>query len=153
MLSPQHITKGTAVALMVGAFAAPAASAVPIGGYSRQDKQVSSQPQHVTAAPVAGYSRQDKQVSPSTQPRPVASDPTTPALPAWASSGAAAFHAGLSPTSPAVARATGPGDAFDWGDAGIGGGLMLSIVAIGGGVLLVQRRPRRTGKTTAVATG
>ena len=32
MLSPQHITKGTGVALAVAALAAPAASAMPIQG-------------------------------------------------------------------------------------------------------------------------
>jgi len=129
---------------------------MPVGGYSPQEKQIrpSTQAQPITTGPTAGYSRQDKQLSPSTQSRRVtAGDPTAPALPAWVSSGAAAFHAGPSPTSPAVARAVGPGDSFDWGDAGIAGGLVLSIVAIGGGVVLVQRRPRRTRETTAVATG
>src|SRR5689334_20297703 len=133
MLSPQRITNGTAVALAVGAIAAPVASAAPIGGYSRQDKQLTTSAE---AGPVT------------------ASHPTAPALAAWASSGAAAFHAVSSPSSPAVAWADASSGGFDWGDAGIGaGGLVLSIVAVGGGVVLLQRRTRRTGKTAAVATG
>jgi hypothetical protein len=135
MFSVQHITKGAAVALVAGALAAPVAS----------------------ASSFAGYSRQNKQVAPSTRSAPVtAVAPSARLLDTPYSNRAigSPFNHVSSPGSSAVARATGPGDGFDWGDAGIGaaGGLVLSIVAIGGGLVLVYRRPRQTG-TTAVATG
>jgi hypothetical protein len=171
MLSHHHISKGTAVALAVGAFAAPVASAEPFGGIPSQDKPLSpsTQSRHVSAADqfarragswqsrsIAGYSRQDKQLSASAQSAPAAplagysrQISPRPVLPASATPGAAAFYAVSSPGSPAVARATSPGDGVY---AGIGAAGVLAIVAIGGGLVLVERRPRRT-KTTAVATG
>ena len=131
MFSPQHIAKGTAIALTLGAIAAPAASAGPI-----QD-QLAAQPRHTHVAgsvPVAAsklvYARQDKQLAPSS---PV----QTPTI-----------------ASPVVPRATSPTGSFDWGDAGIGaaGGLVISILGVGGAFALSQRRTRRTG-TSVIATG
>jgi hypothetical protein len=58
------------------------------------------------------------------------------------------------PTKPTAAHATGPtivritarDTGFDWGDAGIGaaGGLALSLIALGGGLAVSQRRGRHT---------
>jgi hypothetical protein len=167
MLSPQHITKATAVALVAGAFAAPLASARGFGHYVGQDKQLSpsAQSQPVAAdaaftdpfAPIGSYSRQDKQLSPSTQSAPVTAATLSARVSDTPYSNRAIgspFNSVSSPGSPAVVRATGSGDSFDWGDAGIGAGgaLVLSIVAIGGGLVLVRRRPQRTG-TTAAAIG
>jgi hypothetical protein len=46
-------------------------------------------------------------------------------------------------STPTVAAA--PGDGFDWGDAGIGAGAVLGIVALGGAGLLTLRRHREVG--------
>lgn len=96
MFSPQSVAKGTAIALTLGAIAAPAASAGPI-----QDQLV-MQLRH----------------------------------------------------TPAVQPATSTTDGFDWGDAGIGaaGGVVVSILGVGGASALSQRRTRRT-VTSAIATG
>jgi hypothetical protein len=150
MLSPQHITKGAALALTVGAFAAPVASAAPIADYSRQDKQVSPSTQQglppILPAPnpsqSAAIQRAEQQ----------AAQGRAHTLPNSATYSNAETNAYLSrsPVLPVKAQDGG----FDWGDAGIGaaGGLVLSIVAIGGGLVLVQRRERQTG-STAVAIG
>jgi len=43
---------------------------------------------------------------------------------------------------------------FDWGDAGIGaaGGLALAMLGVGGGLAISQRRERRSGASTRVAS-
>jgi hypothetical protein len=47
---------------------------------------------------------------------------------------------------PSPTRVSGP--SFDWVDAGVGaaGGLGLSVVLVGGGLVLTQRRGRRMGR-------
>jgi hypothetical protein len=49
--------------------------------------------------------------------------------------------AGVSPT---IVRVTAPSRGFDWGDAGIGaaGGFALSMIGIGGALIVSQRRTR-----------
>jgi hypothetical protein len=147
MFSPKHISRVTAVALVAGGVAVPAASAMPI---------TYSPPTHLTApafsgrgshpfgpnrsvpvatSPVASptYSRQDKQVVPSSPTQaPVTATPT-------------------------VVRVSNPGGGFDWGDAaiGAGAGIGLSILGIGGAFAL-QRRSRKPAigtSASAVATG
>jgi hypothetical protein len=93
-----------------------------------------SQQQQLQAAarPPAGqlkYARQDKQLVPSSP-----SQAPVNAVP---------------PSAPAAT----PSEGFDWGDAGIGaaGGLVISVVGIGGALALSQRRTRGTRPTT-VAT-
>ena len=143
MLSPQHITRATAMALAVGAFAAPAASAGPIADNAaaqlRQTQVVASvrgshpfgpnRPVPVAAKslPSPTYSRQDKQLAP--RPAPLA--PVNASAP--------------------VVRVSNPTGGFDWADAaiGAGGGVALSILGIGG-ALALQRRSR---KPAAVQTG
>ncbi len=69
-------------------------------------------------------------------------------------------RAGTQPPGPAIDRSAprativrvSPGSGgFDWGDAGIGaaGGLALSMVALGGGLAVSQRRTRRSESATA----
>jgi hypothetical protein len=139
MFSPKRITPAATVALALGAIAAPAATAGPIGDNVTVQLrpapalQRAKPSQPVPANPTAGapaYARQDKQLVPSS--------PTQ-----------APFTA-----APTVVRASNPNASFDWGDAGIGaaGGLVLSIAALTGGLALSQRRARRTG-TSTVATG
>lgn len=55
------------------------------------------------------------------------------------------------PQTPVVRIAT-PASGFDWGDAGIGaaGGLGLAMLGLGGGLVISQRRPRRTRGTTGL---
>jgi hypothetical protein len=49
-----------------------------------------------------------------------------------------------------IVRVPAPGG-FDWGDAGIGaaGGFGLSMLAIGGGLVITQRRDRRSNGPAA----
>lgn len=58
-------------------------------------------------------------------------------------------------TQPAVqvVRVSAPGG-FDWGDAGIGaaGGLGLSMLAMGGGLVVTQRRGRRLNGSAATTS-
>src|SRR6185437_2330796 len=46
----------------------------------------------------------------------------------------------------AVVRITTPASGFDWGDAGIGaaGGIALSMIGLGGALVVSQNRARRT---------
>jgi hypothetical protein len=55
------------------------------------------------------------------------------------------------PQTPVV-RVITPASGFDWGDAGIGaaGGLAIAMLAVGGGLLISDQRPRRTRTTTNV---
>jgi guanyl-specific ribonuclease Sa len=50
----------------------------------------------------------------------------------------------LPPNNQAVVRVQAPGGGFDWGDAGIGaaGGFALSMIGIGGALVVSQRRTR-----------
>jgi hypothetical protein len=127
MISPQSITRVTAIALTAGAIAAPVASAYPPRTAPSQGAAAVGQAHQPT---VASYTRQDKQLAPSS--------PSQPAVNA----------------APASAPAGSPSGGFDWADAGIGaaGGLAISIVGIGGALALSQRRVRRT-RPTAVAAG
>jgi hypothetical protein len=55
------------------------------------------------------------------------------------------------PQTPVV-RITTPASGFDWGDAGIGaaGGLALSLLGVGGALVISHQRPRRTRDTTGL---
>ena len=156
MPSPQRITKATAVALAVGALAAPVASAGPIAdnAYSLQDKQLSPSTQSlgVQGAPPILPAPNPSQSAAIQRAEQRAAQGLAQALPNSAKYSTAETNA--YPIRSGVVRVAATNGGFDWGDAGIGaaGGLVLSIVAIGGGLVLVQRRPR-TDKTTAVATG
>jgi hypothetical protein len=127
MFSLHHFGKGTALALTLGAIAAPAASAMPIGGIPTQatarhavavHRPVGATPNYVAAdlAPAPIYSRQDKQLIPSSPaPAPVNAVPTA-----------------------------NPSGGIDWTYAGIGaGGGVALLLAIGGGLAASQRRTRR----------
>jgi hypothetical protein len=55
-------------------------------------------------------------------------------------------------TSPTIVRVTAPSRGFDWGDAGIGaaGGFALSMIAIGGALVVSGQRTRRARPTKAM---
>jgi hypothetical protein len=137
MFSPHHIIKGTALALALGAIAAPIASANTVT-YSRQDKQL------ITNVGVR-----------ASQPRPPVI-PNTPysnrALGVSRNDGY--YGTAVSSTAHLLPLATTTNDSFDWGDAGIGaaGGLTISMLAVGGALALSQRRSRRTGAPAVVAS-
>jgi hypothetical protein len=137
MTTHRHIISSAAVAVAVAvAFAMGTAPAlaqplVPDGGpYVRQEKQlVSPRSKSVSPTIVSGsYVAQEKRVigasSPSTAPS----------------------------TGPSIVRVSPASGGFDWGDAGIGaaGGFALSMLGIGGALVLTQRRTR--GGETALTS-
>jgi hypothetical protein len=87
-------------------------------------------------APTAVYSRPDKSLIPVTAPSPT--DGTVVKQSA----------------SPPIVRIQAPVSGFDWGDAGIGaaGGLVLSMIGLGGAFGVSQYRTRRTRNTTALTS-
>lgn len=162
MFSPHQITKGAALALAVGAVAAPAASAYPIGDNGTQAPahaapavRTASLGAHPITPPFL-YWQQDKQFVPS-RPAPPATNPA--ALPPGTGMGqtgaAAAYVAAHRLHTPAQVSpaALSPAGSFDWGDAGIGaaGGLALAMLGVGGGLAFSQRRSRRSGRSVALA--
>jgi hypothetical protein len=137
MFSLQRITRVTAIGLAAGAVAAPVAAARParmapntglaaVSASQQQQLQAATHP----AAAVHTYARQDKQLIPSSP------------------------SGGPVSTAPASAPAATSGSGFDWADAGIGaaGGLVISVVGIGGAFALSQRRSRRTRPTAVAAS-
>lgn len=62
------------------------------------------------------------------------------------------FHSAVH-AAPAAPQ-TSPNGGFDWADAGIGaaGGLVLSLLGVGGALAISERRTSRTG-ASAAATG
>ena len=146
MFSPQHITRAAAVALVAGAIAAPAASAMPT--HFRHPLGGPNHPVSVAANPLGSptYSQQDKQLVPSSPTQaPVTARPTVVRV------------------SNPISR-FGPPPAFGFrgadnlGEAALGAGAVVFVIlGIGGAPALLQRRTRkragvRTGKP-AVATG
>ena len=137
MFSPKHIIRVTGVALVACAVAAPTALARParytpptfgrhVALASSATPAAKSTPPAQAQAPT--YSRQDKQLVPSS--------PTQAPAPA----------------APTVVSSSNPNGSFDWSDAaiGAGGGVALSIIAIGG-ALGLQRRSRRPGIRTSAS--
>ena len=121
MLSPNHFTRGAAVALSLGAIAVPAASARPA-----RFEPVQAQARHATVAatPPARYARQDKQL--------VSLAPANNA------------------SAAAPAAISGSGFDWGDAGIGAAGGLAISIVAVGGAVGLSHRRTRKAGTPAAV---
>ncbi|MBV8943507.1 MAG: hypothetical protein JO321_09780 [Solirubrobacterales bacterium] len=80
------------------------------------------------------------------------------AIGAVAAPAACAQPARMAPNRPLVHKAqvvpTSGTAGFEWGDAGIGaaGGLAISVLGIGGALVLSERRTRKTG-TSAAVTG
>lgn len=55
-------------------------------------------------------------------------------------------------TSPTIVRVTAPSRGFDWGDAAIGatGGVALSVIGLGGALVISGQRTRRPRPTKAM---
>jgi hypothetical protein len=107
---------------------APASSAPAAHGASAQRIDAHRTP------PV--YSRQDKSIVPA--------GPTS-----TSGEGSARVSA-----PPPVVRVEAPDRGFHWGDAGIGAavGLALSMVTLGGTLVMLHRRTRRTRHSTALTS-
>ena len=122
MTTTRRMTTTAVVLLSLAAAGAPAAGARP----------AYDPPTAANQAPASLYSRPDKSTI------------------AVGSPSSAALVAKTSVPQAAVQIQT-PKSGFDWGDAAIGAAaaLGLSIVALGGGVTVAQRRDRRTRHSTA----
>jgi hypothetical protein len=115
MSTSHRITTTAAAVLALAAVGTPAATA------GSPDAAVATA---TRSAPATVYSRQDKSII------PVSSRSTS-------ADGAS--------TEQAVVRIQTPPSGFDWGDAAIGaaGGLALSLIAVGGALVVSQRRGHR----------
>ena len=82
---------------------------------------------------------------------PNSRDPVVPIRPAPepAMVAPAPSHVGRGPV---VVQLTTGGSGFDWRDAGIGaaGGIALSMIGLGGALVVSESRARRTRRTTAL---
>jgi hypothetical protein len=123
MTTHHRIPTTAAVVLSLAAASVPTATARPVDDPATPVHQ----------APAAVYSRPDKSLIPV----------------ATADGGQAA---GTANAPQAVVRIQTPQSGFDWGDAGIGaaGGIALSMIGLGGALLVSQNRARRTRRTTAL---
>lgn len=142
MFSAQNITKLTVVGLAVGAFAAPAASAMPFGGIPSQ----ASAAQRAPATPQANYLAQARQLKAGSA-RLYYRNVTAKQLAADLAKSPNATPV----TVPVAVRHANPSSTGnDWAYAGIGAGgaMVLVLLAIGGPLALQRRRP----EPTAIAT-
>jgi hypothetical protein len=141
MTTTHRIGKTAVLILSLAAAGAPAASAQPIGvntanptnGQSSTAARPNPDEQIVTGATANRtsariYSRQDKSIVSATSPS------TTAGSIAKASA------------APSAVRVQAPATGFDWGDAGIGAasGLALSLIGLGGALVVSQHRNRNT---------
>jgi hypothetical protein len=113
MSTSHRITIAAAAVLALAAVGTPAATA------GSPDAAVATT---TRPAPATVYSRQDKSIIPVSS-RSTSADPST---------------------EQAVVRIQAPPSGFDWGDAAIGaaGGFALSLIAVGGALVVSQRRGR-----------
>jgi hypothetical protein len=138
MTTTHRIATTGLLILSLAAVAAPAASAMPVGG----DTAGAPKP-----APVAAYSREDKSIIVATTP---ASTPTTSGPRSEVVSGGG-YGSGTA-AAPTVVRVVDGNSGFDWVDAGIGavGGIALSMLALGAAHGVSQHRTR-TRHTAALS--
>jgi hypothetical protein len=173
MTTTHRITATAAVLLSLATASAPTAGArpadyvppdnqTPASIYSRPDKSMASVNSPSSLDGGSAPNPTLPPVLPSIKPAQIAAIDQTErqaaayALPSGSQFSNAETNAYADTTnrdikSAAVAAAT-PRTGFDWGDAGIGaaGGLALAILGLGAGLVISQRRPRRTGHTTAL---
>jgi hypothetical protein len=171
MVSHQHITKGTTVALVVGAIAAPAASAGPIAdSTAAQQHQTQVVYPRVVGSVTGSHPFGPNRPLPAAgQYVPRAAGQPTGAVPIAANPPSSSTHSPQdkqlvpkSPTpapvtpGPTIVQVSNPSGGFDWADAGIGaaGGLVLSVLGLGGSLALHRRsrKPTLRPGESAVAT-
>lgn len=119
MTTTQRISTSAVLVLSLAASAAP-------GAFARQYDQGAAS----AASPApAAYSPQDKSL-----------------LPPPAASASSLATAAKASTPPRIVHVTAASGGFDWGDAGIGaaGGFALSMIGLGGVLVVSGRRPRRS---------
>ena len=145
----RHVNlKPFAVAGVLGAcaFAVPSASAMQdLASPDARDARPVAQHQ-IVSTDLRSPDAQDA-VSVAQQPRTVSSDLRSPD--AEDAGGNTALQSYATPTVVHVSSSNG----FDWGDAGIGAGGMLAVVAIAVGGSLVITRRRSTGSGVSPAAG
>jgi hypothetical protein len=133
MLPNRRLNKAAAVAIVLSAIAAPAASAkFDLNDASRT----------ATASQVV-RPNPDQQLSPAARLN------ATPRSEVVSGGGYG------SPTvPPTTVRVITPNRAFDWGDAGVGaaGGIALSLLAVGVALVVSSRRSRRSKRAAAVTS-
>jgi hypothetical protein len=146
-----HRTTTTALLILsLAAAGAPAASARPIGGETASAAK---------PPPAAVYSRQDKSTIPATAPstpaRTAAKDgsASTPTTSGPRSEVVSGGGYGSGTAAPTVVRVVDGTSGFDWADAAIGvaGGIVLSMLGLGGAHGVAQYRTRRTRHTAALS--
>ncbi|MGZ4231869.1 MAG: hypothetical protein ACXVVQ_10625 [Solirubrobacteraceae bacterium] len=148
-MTTTHRTTTTALLILsLAAAGAPAASAMPAGA----EPVGPAKP-----APAAVYSRQDKSTIPATAHSTAAgtaandgspSTPTTSGPRSEVVSGG-----GYGSGAPTIVRVVDGNSGFDWADAAIGaaGGIVLSMLGLGGAHGVSQYRTRRTRHTAALS--
>jgi hypothetical protein len=118
-----------ALAIPAGAVADPSAS-----NYSRADAIAAGLEESSQSTSGSDYNGQALIASPNDSTPPV-SEPST-------ASGYSSLNAttGPSPDQPTFVSSPASGDEFDWGDAALGAGAAMALVAFGGAALLTVRR-------------
>jgi hypothetical protein len=150
-MTTTHRTTTTALLILsLAAAGAPAASAMPIGG----EPASAAKP-----APAVVYSRQDKSTIPATAPSTAAGtaandgSPSPPTTSGPRSEVVSGGGYGFGTAAPTVIRVVDGNSGFDWADAAIGaaGGIVLSMLGLGGAHGVSQYRTRSTRHTAALS--
>jgi len=168
MTTTHRITTATAVLLSLAAAGAQAASArpaefVPAGHqssasvYSRPDKALvplaSPAESSTTSLPPILPRISASQLARTEQAARQAAAYTPPKRSQYSNAETNTYQVAFSRhTTPGVVAVATPQTGFDWGDAGIGAaaGFMLAMLGLGTAFVISQRRPRRSGQTTAL---
>ena len=148
MTTTHRITTGVALALALGISAAPASARTfdlaANGSYVPAATAAAAQPSSPASSAACG------DVCSGGGYSSTSGQPTNPTI--YVPAVSASTQAYSPPTNPTIVHLTAGNSGFDWGDAGIGaaGGIALSMVGLGGALVVSQRRTRHAHHTTAV---